>query len=478
VSEVTNETMQELLAELRKISTAEAEYGPNKSKDEAKKATVDGLVNESRAKDKGKAKAQGEEKSALEELISERIKAELHNTRMPAKALGNPAIPDNGGGRLKSRGGDIHPFMKANFRKYIPGELVTAMLDYKSGEPDLVARGKATLSALATWEGVPSTAGGAIGKATLGATGATGGYVLPNNLVDDVMKPNVQEFFYPSLITVINGVNVRGVDQPYRTGIPDRATVINWGALKTNVDEVYGSYTATLGTFAKIYDIGKQYLRFSAGAAEQDVLDELAKSFMRAERYAIIAGPGTGAATPGVNDPTLGVYTALAADDPTYTTTVSSAASTILGSAAKGFTQMMGTMASRSRVPTAIVCDPVSYFAIASQGTDAAGFFIDPAGGPYNLRIDSNGQLRAWGIPIYWDAAFDTNTGTTKRCIMGDWKTLKMYRGMEFRIDTSDIAGTRWDYNLVGFRGEEEIGVNAHTAVAVGAFQLGVAIIP
>ena len=70
------------------------------------------------------------------------------------------------------------------------------------------------------------------------------------------------------------------------------------------------------------------------------------------------------------------------------------------------------------------------------------------------------------------------NTGTTKGAIAGDWSALKLFRGSEFRVETSDQAGERWDRNEIGFRAEEEIGLHAGTAVATGAFQLGVNIIP
>ena len=76
-----------------------------------------------------------------------------------------------------------------------------------------------------------------------------------------------------------------------------------------------------------------------------------------------------------------------------------------------------------------------------------------------------------WGIPIYFDQNLGANA-TTKIAIGGEWDALKLYRGMEFRIDSSDVAGTRWDNNVVGFRGEEEIGIHAGSAVSVGAFQL------
>ena len=69
-------------------------------------------------------------------------------------------------------------------------------------------------------------------------------------------------------------------------------------------------------------------------------------------------------------------------------------------------------------------------------------------------------------------------TVTTKRLIVADWSRLRLYRGLEFRIDSSDQAGTRWDQNLVGFRGEQEIGFHAAAAVMTGAAQLVTAVIP
>jgi hypothetical protein len=53
-----------------------------------------------------------------------------------------------------------------------------------------------------------------------------------------------------------------------------------------------------------------------------------------------------------------------------------------------------------------------------------------------------------------------------------------MYRGAEFRIDTTDVAGTRWDFNLLGFRGEAELGFHAGAGVAVGGAQLITGLIP
>jgi hypothetical protein len=45
--------------------------------------------------------------------------------------------------------------------------------------------------------------------------------------------------------------------------------------------------------------------------------------------------------------------------------------------------------------------------------------------------------------------------------VVADWKKFKLYFGESYRVDSSDTAGTRWDTNLTGFRGEEEMGFDA-----------------
>ena len=45
------------------------------------------------------------------------------------------------------------------------------------------------------------------GKATLGSTDATGGWVAPNARVDEVIKPGLFENPYWQLMTIVTGVN-------------------------------------------------------------------------------------------------------------------------------------------------------------------------------------------------------------------------------------------------------------------------------
>ena len=294
-----------------------------------------------------------------------------------------------------------------------------------------------------------------------------------------MVKPKTQAAVYRSLLTIVNGVAVRGIDQPYRLGAPTRMTTANWGATKENVDESYGSYSASLVTFAKIYDIGKQYMRFSAGAAEKDVLDELTKSAELAENYEIIAGPGTG--TTGSGDACLGIYTSLNAS-PTWlgykgAKTGSASNSTVAGSFASACAELMGSLAARNREVDAIVVDSTTYFTVLAQGSDTAGFWVSPEGGPGAFTRTESGGIAFWGVPIFYDTNLGSNAAT-KIAIAAEWAAFKLYRGMEFRIDSSDVAGDRWDKNLIGYRGEMELGFNAETPVHVGAAQLMTAVIP
>jgi HK97 family phage major capsid protein len=419
---------------------------------------------------------QATQAAAQKAAIEDAVKATLASMRTPSMAGLLGQGPAGATGRMGSlRGPDPHPALKASISDYQAGEFLTALLDIHAIETggidfDAIQRGKAKLADLGTmWWHNPE------GKATLGNTNAAGGYVLPNNLVDTVVKPETQAAVYQNLVTVRNGVNVRGVDQPYRLGAPTRMTFQQWGETKENVNETYGSYSAPLGTIARIMDIGKQYARFSGGAAEADVIDELTRAAILAENFYMLAGAGTGTGSSG--DPTVGVYTALINTTPTYTTTGAPVAGTIAGSAAAQILAGLGALATRSRTPTAVVTDAATYYSLFAQGSDSAGFFMSELLGA-GFQVGGDFSLRFRGIPIYFDANFNTNTATTKRAIVADWKVFKLYRGAEFRIDTSDVAGNRWDNNLIGFRGEEEIGFNANTGVAVGAAQLIVGVIP
>ena len=429
----------------------------------------------------------------------------MHDTRTESKAgiVGGSQPAARGPVGLRPRSAvKASSFMQAAFEDgYEGGTFFNALLNARGIgydghlDPSLMGVGKASLASLGTeyFEGLPekSTAGqgifdakasfnqdGSVNKATLGTTGAAGGFVLPNNLVDRVLKPATQKAVLQQLVTVINGVSVRGVDQPYRTGAPSRATFQDWGTTKTNVNLAYGTYSAYLGTIAVIYDIGKQYARFSAGAAEQDVMDEVTRGIILGENYYMIAGAGTG--TGGYSgDPTTGVYTALNSGSNTYKTAFSGASnSTLAGSFAVALTQASSALASRSRESQAWVVDSITFWTAIAQGTDTAGFWVDPSGGPTGFTRTASGALSYWGVPVYYDANLNTETGTTKIAIGGEWDQLKLYRGMELRIDTSDQAGTRWDQNLIGFRGEEELGFNASSAVSVGALQLITSTIP
>lgn len=488
----TDKVLAELLGEMRKANAILETSGDDGGR---KAAAIDGqrdIADKLTANDEKREKKalKAARKAALEARVEEMAK--LLRERQPSKAgLIGGTQPSTQREPVRVRpgqGAKPQSFMKAAFTKgYQGGAMFDAIMNANGigydgkYDPSLVAVGKATLAQMTDYVGVPDLAKGGFGamqiaqkgaepqKATLGTSGATGGYVLPNNLVDSVIKPATQKAVYQQLVRTINGVAVRGVDQPYRTSAAQRATFIDWGTLKTNVDEAYGTYSAVLGTLAIIYDIGKQYARFSAGSAEQDVMDEITRGMVLGENYYMAVGAGTGSV--GTGDPTAGVYTQLQAASPTYTSAFSPVATTLLGSFAEALTSGASKLAGRSRESQAWVVDSTTFWTAIGQGTDTAGFWVSPTGGPTGFTRTASGGIAYWGVPIFYDANLGTNA-TTKIAIGGEWDMLKLYRGMEFRIDTTDVAGTRWDYNLIGFRGEEEIGFHAGSAVAVGAMQL------
>ena len=470
----------------------------------AKAAAYDALLLNSK---QDRALAEKHESDAdMEERINAAVKAALKGTRAPSIAamLGQgPAPVDTASRYINGAGLQPHPAMKAAFRDYQAGEFLLGLLNYKGIGLDginfeVINAGKAALSSLGVRWAQPSDLAKGYGlgqvdasgefKATLGSTNSTGGYVLPNNFVESLVKPPTQRAVLQNLVTVRNGVNVRGVDQPYRTGVPTRMTFQDWGATKTNLNEAYSSYTATLGTLGAIYDISKQYARFSAGSAEQDVMDELAKAAILAENYYMLAGAGTG--TVGSGDPTYGIYTGLNAapswQNYSKTPTTSASSSTWLGSFANILNQVHMQLGIRNFEPTAFVCDATTYFTAAGQGSDYVGAWDTPEFGPDapgsgaiipGYGRTPSGGLTYWGIPLYYDTNMGTSA-TTKIVIGADFSVFKLYRGMEFRIDTSDQAGTRWDQNLIGFRGEEEIGFHAGTGIGIGAAQMYTSVIP
>jgi len=306
---------------------------------------------------------------------------------------------------------------------------------------------KATLQVMSQYAEVPGYS-----KSTLGLTDATGGWIIPNAIVDTLIKPARYAANVTRLVTTVPGMGgVYQVDIPLRLAAPGRAIVAEWGSLKENKDLVYNGYTATMYTLARIYDIGKQFLRKSAGAAEADVMSELAHAFALGEAYYIMQGSGT-------SEP-YGLQTALATN-PAFTT-AHTAAATHIGSKIFAIGKAAGALGVRNRTPDGALMGSAAYWEMVSSGADAVGFYLDPT------SDRTGGLVRVFGIPTYPE----NQILGADDLIVGEFSALRVYHGDAYRVDSTDIAGTRWDYNLVGFRGEMEMGLDARPAVYAGAFE-------
>lgn len=395
----------------------------------------------------------GEQKKiqdAVEPLLAEKeqaeLKASVNDTQTKLEALLSQTRAASKAGQIGNRSFSSLP------ADYQAGSFLEAVatLGNPMEMPEHRVAAKATLESISTgyeksW-----------GKATLGTTDATGGWIVPNALVEEIIKPAQFQNFYRQIVTVVPGVTAYQVDQPWRSAAPSRMTVQTRGATKENLDLTYNGYTATMYTIARIYDVANQFLKQSRGAAERDVLQELAHAAALGERYYIVEGSGS-------SEP-YGLQTAITNAPSTFVSS-HSAATTLAGSISKAIATAAGALADRDRTPNAAVLKASTYWALASEGTNEAGFFFAPSNGPEGVRPGT--LISPFGIPVFPDSQL-TNTDDL---IVGDFKALKVYFGDSFRIDSSSVAGTRWDENETGFRGEMEIGLDARPAVYAGAFQ-------
>jgi len=232
-----------------------------------------------------KAKAEAEEKEneykATVEAAAE-WKQFAANFRNPSKAgviAGGGPSPKKG----YQRGDFLFAVHEANARdaeRQAAGKALLSELNKQA--PAMGFEGKAAFTYEDSW-----------GKATLGTTDATGGWVIPNAIVDEFITPAAVTNIYRQLMTVIPGVTAAAVDIPFRSAARSAAAVVAAGQTKENLDLAYNGYTATMYTIARIYDVANQFLRQSRGAAEADVLSELAAAFAQGESNYIREGTGS-----------------------------------------------------------------------------------------------------------------------------------------------------------------------------------------
>ena len=328
------------------------------------------------------------------------------------------------------------------------GEWITAIVNASSRDAERQAQGKAVLADL----GVAYH--DAEGKATLGTTDAGGGYLVPNNEVASLVNVATAANPMRRILNTVSGVRGDAVDIPF-SGAPTRAEVVARGDTKPNHNAVLGNYTATLYTLARIYDVANQLLRHSAGAAEQMVRLQLTRSIGLGEMHYILNGSGT-------NEP-KGLLTSLAAAPAAMTTSHTPSDSTVAGSIRAAVAKGIEALADRNYDASAVLLNSGDAAHAYVQGSDTGGFWVDSDTGARSLL----------GLPVVTTTAIAGGTA-----IVGDFKSATLFVGDQFRIDVTNEAGDRWDKNLTGFRGEEEMAFNADPAVLGGAFQRITTIVP
>lgn len=296
-------------------------------------------------------------------------------------------------------------------------------------------------------------------KATVGDSSANGGYIIPNPVVVDIDLQATPFRSVVNLATVIDGVVGSGVQLPWEQETISRAVIASPGSTKENTDFIVNAYTASLYTLARIFDVGNQLLRQSQGAAERLVRSKLARAFGLGEDYYFLSGSGS-------SQP-YGLLTAIGTSGP-YVTSFTPSATTLAGSIASAAAKVAGVLSNRGAVPDGAILNSADYWTALSQGTDTAGFFFAPAAGPLAIGATQAGNPAPGPFGLRWAHSPQM---TADNLVVGEFRDLQFYRGQGYRVDVSDQAGTRWDKNETGFRGEEEIAFDARPSVYTGHFQ-------
>lgn len=392
---------------------------------------------------------QAKDKEAADKAEDEKFKAEFEelkkSIRTPSKA-GIIGFRDGGSVSGESDPADI--------------ALWSIWAAKTTQAPQFNAVGKANLQSLGmTWADVPAES-----KATLGDTTGAGGYLVPNNVVTDFIEVSKVETVVRNLFNIVDAGFVAGIDIPTEGLAPTRAVVQPYGQTKENLDLTTARYTATMYTIARIYDVGNQLLRNSRGGAERLVRSSLARGFALGESYYVLRGSGT-------LEP-KGLLTSIGTSG-TFVTSHTAVGTTLAGSSAVAIAKAAKDLANRSRQPDGAIVNAGDFWTMLSQGTDTAGFWFSPTGGPGAINAAAGLSFRVWGIPVYGDTNMPTDS-----LVVGEFKSANVYTGQGYRVDVSDQAGTRWDKNETGFRGEEELGFNADPYVTAGLFQRVIDFVP
>ncbi len=418
-------TAKDLGAQMKEAATTdESRY--NELKAQLDKVTEDytGLVAEQR-----KAEREAEAEARLK-----RLEQDLSAVTTPSKAhLIGPGLP-------RSEGSADNFF----------ATVASAGSMRLAGSIDAMQAAKAALDAMgSTWQAPDPAA-----KATVGDTDAAGGYLIPNPVVADINLQATAPRSVVDLFDNVNGVRGSAVDIPWESETISRAVIAAAGATKENSNFIVNNYTATLYTLARIFDVGNQLLRHSQGAAERLVRSKLARAFGLGEDY--YALQGTGSSQP------YGLLTAIGTSG-TYVTAHTASNSTVAGSAITAVLKAAGALANRGAVPDGVVMNSADFYTAAAQGADAAGFWRDPF-----ATIASVGQDVSGPAGLRWRHSPNMPADSL---VVGEFGSTQFFRGDGYRVDVSSEAGDRWDKNLTGFRGEEEIAFDARPAVYAGKFQ-------
>lgn len=294
-------------------------------------------------------------------------------------------------------------------------------------------------------------------KAMTEGTGSAGGFLVPDQISNELLQLKVQRTVIRGLFSTLNVTS-----DTLRIASVTGGLTAGWVAelaTKPGADMTFGEISANVFTKAGLATVSNQLLRDSVHSVPALVNRDLAKRLAILEEIAFIDGTGTGQPQGILN--TAGIQT---------TTLTSTAVLDLLDAIVTAITNIYTNYLG---APDAILLHPRTWARIISarESATSQNFLVGPPGGAgHRTAIDPlpgySGQAppvgNLFGLPVYTTANVPTNKGAgtnESRVIVGRFDEGLVLQREGITLDASEHVF--FTSNQTVFRAEDSVGFTA-----------------
>jgi len=295
------------------------------------------------------------------------------------------------------------------------------------------------------------------GKAMTQGVGSAGGFLVPDQVADEVLQLRAQQAvlrgLFPSIKVNSDTLRIASVSSGLTAGwVAELAS-------KPTADLAFAELSVNVFTAAGMAIASNQLLRNAKSSVDSLVNRDLALRLGNLEEVAFISGTGTGQPqgilnTAGINTVTL------------TPTTIVDLLDAIVDAVTAIYTNYFGS-------PNAIVMHPRTWARIvkARESGTSANYIVGPGSNPFGRRSNDSlpgygeGQTprgSLFGLPVYTTANIPTNLGAgtnESRVIVGNFSEGLILENQGLTLDQSEHVFFQTNQTI--FRAEEAVGFTA-----------------